>query len=501
MNIQEFFEKNARIQFELLTTLALDKQPIKKTILMDRLAISAFVLDKSLFELQDLFRSLQLNMTIHVHYVTDALTLENYSQREFETIYHHFATTSINYGILCYLYTNRQFTIQGLSSALALSPSSTYRHIYQLNKKLKEFGLIIKNGKIHGDDLQLAYFYYQFFWHVVPAASIRQQLQDPELNRFLQLLEERLDMTLTQNAKERLSLWCKIIRVTRSKELPVSQRFQHLLPDFQKEPLYQILQETFLSSQSATNSFVAGELLPYLYIFVSSIFSLDHHFGDISATADQQWPTQVTKIQALNEQFLTMICRHFQLDPAQIRQGIPSEFKYLLSATHGGAYYFQGRIENYLTTAFLDQINKNVICDSLMETLLEQLATSVDWQITGTSRLYITWVYHILLETILTIGIPDILIGVSLNKAPLLTAVYVDSLKNIYHQKKYVKVEPAEIHRSYQILVSDDLALVQDFTFHHHYYLHEIQQDYTEPLREILDQTCLKSCCNTTKGP
>ncbi|MFY1067395.1 helix-turn-helix domain-containing protein [Enterococcus sp. AD013-P3] len=489
MNIKDFFDKDAQIQFDLLTALTEKNHSIKKSSLINTLNISTFVLEKSIYSLLDLFQLLQLNMSIHVHNYTDSVLLEGYNQLDFEKIYYHFANSSINHSILVHLYLNRNFNIQKLSESLSLSTSTTYRHIYQLNKGLKEFHLTIKNGKIKGDDLQLSYFFYQFFWYSLPPSQLKSKISDPELLRFVNLLEKKMDITFTQNSRDRILLWCKIIKGNYSKDVHISNIILNLIDDFQTDPLYIMIKEAYLISQSHTAILGSDYIAAYIYIFLSSAFSADIQLCKIAhSTSSDMWPTRVQNVINLNEQFLDITCSYFGLNKQEIHSRVDPEYKYLLSVTHAGTCYFHGRIEDYMSSSFLVKNHETNIFEDLIQILLEHLEREVQWKLVNTTRIYISWVYQTLIDVILSIGLPSIRIGVALNRSPLLLAAYVDALKKIYKQKEYVKVEAAVMDKYYNILVSDDVNLKHDFTFDRYYSMQEIEKDYTLPLREILNK-------------
>lgn len=450
--------------------------------------VSSFVLEKIINDLHDVFNSFDFEMSLHVNTDTYSVSICNYNQNDFDSIYYHFMKFSINHSILVYLYSNRKFAIQDLSNFLSLSISSTYRYISQINKNLREFNLTIKNGELKGDSLQISYFYYQFFWYSYPFSYLENMINDFDLVQFIRLLEVKLSITFTQSSKNRILLWCKLIKSNTSKDVPMSNLIVNLIDNFQSDPLYKTIRETYLLSQSYSAILVSDYDIACIYTFLSSAFPADDHFCSITELTPNRWPTYTTEVLNLNTQILELICTHFGLNSEKVLLSIDQNLKYLLSTMHTGVLFFHGRIEDYISAHFLKNLNEIAIHKEILQTLIVRLEVFIGWKLIDTTRQYFFWLYYTLIESILKNNLPNIVIGISLNKTPLLTVPYVDSFKKVYKSKEYILVKQAIPREHYDILVSDSLTNRSDFSFDKYYLIQDIEHDYISPIRDILNK-------------
>lgn len=488
MEIQDFFEKNNKLQFNLLLLLGTKNHLVRKDYLISTLNISSFVLEKCVMELRDLLHFSQMDMEICEHYSTNSLSLKNYNQTDFEKIFYYFATSSTDYSIILYVYSNRNFYIQKLSTHLSLSIASTYRYISKLNKKLKEFHLTIKNGRIHGDDLQLCYFYYQFFWYSLPPSHSKRKIFDFNLVQFVELLETKLSIQLTESSRRRILLWCKILKDSISNDVIVSKTTLDLVDEIQTDPFYKIVKEAYLLSQSYSALLESEYIATYIYVFLLFAFPTDYCFYNTAPTEFRNWPTQIHNVVELNEHFIDTVCSSFYFDKNKVYLALDINQKYMLSSMHVGIIYFHGQIDYYTSIDLLNRANENITYPVLIQKLVNHLESKVTCPLMGATQMYIIWVYHNLIESILEDIYPEILIGVNLNSTPLLATAYVDSLKKIYEHRSYVTVELATLDQFYDIFISDDSDSNHDFIFDLHFLTQEIENDYNIPLKELLNK-------------
>lgn len=484
MKIQDLFDKNQKYQLDLLTNLIKSKQPIKKDVCLKRLNVSAFLLDRALEDLQDTLIELNLTMSLDFHSASDSIALSNYTMKEFNSIYYHFSQTSINHSIIRYLYLNRNFNMYELSTHLSISISTLYRYIAYLNEQLEEFQLTIRNGSIQGDNLQLCYFFYQFFWHSAPTKLITQTITDYDLNQFINLLEKKLNVVFTQNSKIRILLWCKILKRSNSRKSNVSQVILKLIDEIQEDSAYKIIRECYFLSQSYSAFLGSDYNAAYIYIFLLSAFP--SHSSILEELCESSWPTKVHAIIDLNESILEKVCHYFKLDKKHVYDSLSFNHKHLLSSIHSGILFFKGKIEkNEVDCLFLD-IPKDFVYKDVTAKLIDWLGRKNLWNFNGINEVYLTWVYHDIISAILNSNLSTITIGINLNKSPLIESLYTNSIKKIYITESYVHVEPATPNKKYDIIISDDETAKWEYNFRFFYLMEEIQTDYGKPIREVL---------------
>ena len=80
-----------------------------------------------------------------------------------------------------------------LSNELLISESTLFRKIKELNQVLKEFEISIWQGKLVGEESQIRYFYFQFYWYLTE--SKKDKLTNSETT-YLGMIEKALGLNL-----------------------------------------------------------------------------------------------------------------------------------------------------------------------------------------------------------------------------------------------------------------------------------------------------------------
>lgn len=182
MLIQNLFEKTEQAQYELLTYLLDKKDFVSLKETLEYLEISRSTLLKYIDDINLNFKH-KKNL-IEVVYRDDNLTLRVDRESSWEEVIEKFTKDSIKFKILSYLLHNAEFTIPNLALKLSISEATLNRHLSSLNKLLQEFKLSIRNGRIHGSELQIRYFYFQLLINTHSSASLK-QMQNTDLGKRL----------------------------------------------------------------------------------------------------------------------------------------------------------------------------------------------------------------------------------------------------------------------------------------------------------------------------
>lgn len=281
MDFRELLDRNDNTQFTILLHLVDLHAPAEKAKIASDLGLSAFILERSLEELNDVMTGLNLEMRLDLQSQAGSVRLASYHWDQVEKIYHYFLKKSLSYQLIFYLYQNRTYTVVGLEEVFSISEASVYRQIATINKAITEFKVVIKHGKFEGDNLRLSHFFFQFFWNSMSMLEIEQHITDPEIIRFIDLLELKFNRPFTQSAKMRISLWCRILKFSATRKVAVSPTVLALAEEFQADPFYQLVRESYFFSLSYSAVFGSDYKATAIYTFLSTGFQTAPQCGAV----------------------------------------------------------------------------------------------------------------------------------------------------------------------------------------------------------------------------
>ena len=486
MDFRQMFDRNTTTQFSLLLYLVDRPYPVEKNKITADLQFSSFILEKAIEEINDITDSLDVAMHIDTLSQVDAVKLVGAHWEKIETVYHYFVKNSLGYKFLSYLYQNRSYNIVDVQRLLAISEASVYRQITSLNKLMAEFHIEIKHGQLNGDNLQLAHFFFQVFWNSMSLVEMEQHFTDPEIIRFLDFLEIKFDRPFTQSARMRISLWCRILKFSTTKNVPISKPTMQLAEEFQADPFYCKVKECYFYSLSYSAVFGSDYKAAAIYTFLSTGFYLRPSAE--AFVSPSGCPTYASQVQALNEKIYDKIRELLQLPPLEVNKMPHDYWKYLLTQLHTGVLYLKGIVTEYDSHRFLANLLPDllhVVNEPMLDELVNTTEAFTGQTYTGVNRQYIAWIYSYTIDRIRKVCAVPLKFGVHLLKTPLLTVVYLENLRNAYSNRPYIHIEAAAANTMYDVLISDSPAVKKDFKFQAFFCTQDIGQDYTLPLREV----------------
>ncbi|BCA86256.1 hypothetical protein EsVE80_17790 [Enterococcus saigonensis] len=490
MDFRVFFDRKTKIQFSILLFLIEKGAPVRKDELKEVGNISSFILEHSLEELTDLMSEMQMKMKILYQEETNTYSIKKYSQAELETLYYYFVKRSLFYKLILYLYHNSRYTIPILCQELCISEATVYRNIVHANQLLEEFGLVIKNGKIHGDDLQLCHFFFQFFWNSFSLSELEQLVSDYEILCFTDLLEKKLSMKMTRTTKIRICLWCRMLKVNALRKNQLSKTVFNLLEVFRLDPMFQRVKECYFLSLSYSAIFGTDYTAACIYLFLSASFPYAMQVR--YELNEKGWPTYLDDVIQINEMVLKKIHTVFSTANTEPIKSHDFYSLYLLSQTHTAILYLKGKIIDYNSEFFFKHLPQNSIeiaNHPFIETIVQSVEKDIEKKLDHTDRLYLSWVYSYVAMQVIQNNHEPISIGVHLSKTPLLTVIYIDQLKQIYGSLGNILIDIASASNHYDILIADDTLSTYDFSFDQFFCIQDITQTSQYSLQEILNAT------------
>ena len=141
-------------------------------------------------------------------YQGSSLVLETspeFSLNQIEYVFYH---SSIKFQVLEHVLINQEIATIPLAQKLMISESSLFRKIKGIESSVGRIRIRDLAGETHGEEAQIRYFYFQLLWYLNSFKS--QPL--PIDTKFVGLIARGLNLTFTEEAQQRVSLWLKIMK-------------------------------------------------------------------------------------------------------------------------------------------------------------------------------------------------------------------------------------------------------------------------------------------------
>lgn len=260
--------------------------------------------------------------------------IPEFSLRELELTWYQEAP---KYQILIHLLENKEMAFIRLTQELAISESSLSRKIKEINILLKEFKLMIWQGKIEGEESQIRYFYFQLMWYL---DQYPKYLTGKE-KHLIEQFERGFGLIFTEEAHQRINLWVKITKYRISIPKLSFQEFHKKFIPYQKDRFYLQLKPIFQRFFSYYAVEIREEEIMLHFIFLISMSLLNEKdFYHYSLQRSRFTPSSIADTLIL-ENILRLYPR------PKIRSEWEANCYYHLSQVHLRLYFFQGDVEVY----------------------------------------------------------------------------------------------------------------------------------------------------------
>lgn len=335
MKFEELLEKKEAKKMCLLKNLLFSGGKDTITEMMKKLQLSKKSVENYLEELRD-------DLAIYegqCQLIYDKTNVEfwkipEFSLRELELTWYQEAP---KYQILIHLLENKEMAFIRLTQELAISESSLSRKIKEINTLLKEFKLMIWQGKIEGEESQIRYFYFQLMWYL---DQYPKHLTGKE-KHLIEQFERGFGLVFTEEAHQRINLWVKITKYRISIPKLSFQEFHKKFVPYQKDRFYLQLKPIFQRFFSYYAVEIREEEIMLHFIFLISMSLLNEKdFYHYSLQRSRFTPSSIADTLIL-ENILRLYPR------PKIRPEWEANCYYHLSQVHLRLYFFQGDVEVY----------------------------------------------------------------------------------------------------------------------------------------------------------
>lgn len=339
MKIEHFLEKNDIREVTIFKQLVLNGGRISYTDMLDYLAVAKASLDKDLESIA--FRIQSLDGQVHINYDGQSISLTMSDEFSLQQVYQLYLNQSVKVNLIRFLFKHQEFSIVQLTQELMISDSSLFRKIKELNSYLKEFGIKIRNGQMHGEELQIRYFYFQFYSYIEDNLGSSVSHSDKQIMQMVQAVESYLKVTIEPENRQRLDTW---MLISKNRINSKDKKYTYLRKQMQPylaDTLYQKIRIIVLRYFSRYSIEVDEEeaMVHFAFLLAFPILT-EHDFHDYTLERDRRAP-----IATIDTYIVETIIIHYKF--RRLPYMLEREMFYHLSHIHTKFYFFQGDIEIY----------------------------------------------------------------------------------------------------------------------------------------------------------
>ncbi|WP_208559265.1 helix-turn-helix domain-containing protein [Marinilactibacillus kalidii] len=357
MKTEHFLEKNEIREVTIFKQLVLNDGTLTYGEMLDYLNVSKASLENDLDSITS--RLPIFEGQIRLDYDGQQISLYMSDRVSLQQIYRLYLSQSVKIDIINFLFKHQEFSIVQLTQELAISDSSLFRKIKELNTYLKEFNIKIRNGQLHGEELQIRYFYFQFYYYIEDNLTLIRQRSDKQITQAVQSVENFLQVKIAPENRTRLNIWLLISKSRIANKDKKYKQLREQMAPYLKDPLYHKIQVMVLRYFSRYSVEVDEEeaMLHFAFLLAFPILT-ENDFHEYTLIRDRHAP-----IASLDTYIVETIIIHYKF--RKLPYMLERELYYHLTHIHTRLYFFQGDIEIYEYEEMLAKekqvIGKNVV--------------------------------------------------------------------------------------------------------------------------------------------
>ena len=448
MNYESLLDKREIIQLRLLKSLMLEEETESVQSMAKKLNVSKSSLENYIMDLDEILN--KYHGDIQLIEEGTSLRLEMANGFSMSQVENDFYLNSTKYQIINYLFHHREFSPVFLSNELLVSESTLFRKIKELNHSLKEFNISIWQGRLIGEEAQIRYFYFQFYWYLKEA---RKDNLDQRETLYLKMFEKALGIDFSFDSQKKITLWLKITK----KRLAVSQKdYKELIKKchaYERDPLYIQIREITLRLIGHYAIEVEEEegMLHFTFLISMSILS-EEDFYEYSLLRSRFTPTAL-----LDTVILESLLMYYK--PLIVPRKLEKHLYFLLAQIHPRLYFFKGDIEVYhrdniwQIESYLSGHSMRTLTDHLLKIAVKQFQLDGE---ESNSLLPITEIKYLSIVVIMDSALKrDVTIGVSLEMDGLFKEATTNMLMVQLSSINGVFCEPYKIGHEYDLILTN----------------------------------------------
>ncbi|MFC6463704.1 helix-turn-helix domain-containing protein [Marinilactibacillus sp. GCM10026970] len=459
MKVEHFLEKNEVREITIFKQLVLNNGILSYGKMLDHLAVSKASLENDLESITS--RIEVFNDQVQVEYDGQEIKLTMSDHISLQHIYRIYLDQSIKIEIINFLFKHQEFSITQLTQQLAISDSSLFRKIKELNTHLKEFGLKIRNGQLQGEELQIRYFYFQFYYYIEDKSALINLRSDQQITQAVQSVENFLQVNVVPENRQRLNIWLIISKSRITNKNKNYKQLRKQMQPYLKDPLYHKIHVMVLRYYSRYSIEVDEEeaMLHFAFLLAFPILT-EHDFHEYTLIRDRHAP-----IASLDTYIVETIIIHFKF--RKLPYMLERDMYYHLTHIHTRLYFFQGDIEIYEYEEMLAR-EKQVVGKNLVPLARTLLTTSTDkfmsTEVDDNSLLKMELLKYISLLTLISFKMATVIqIGIDLK----MDGLYKDTLSQLLMLKMRpingIQIEVYQPGKSYDLILTNEKPAEQNY--------------------------------------
>lgn len=443
MQLADLMEKSEAGSFSVLTFL-LQKSRASLREMMEETGFSRATLLKYLSMIEE--RTDQAGLELSMDLQDEQVSLRLGSRTQIRDLRRAFLESSVKYYILHHLLYKQRFLAHQLAADLLISEATLNRHLAALNQLLTEFQLAIQNGKLKGPEHQIRYFYFCLLRKVWSSQNWQAELQKPERQQEIAVLEDICGAGLSQSQTLDLVLWSHITQQRLRVQGCQFDLLDERMTFYFQTIFYQRLWRKF-SSFFAGQHLVVGERDSEVMIFfaflltqgILPLHTMEYILGFGGPVAD--WTTQL--IQVLKR-------------GAVLQDYLDGQVTYELSKLCGQAYLYQGFLlqDSYKYQAtirppylFAEKDQLALAKEICQQVSVLQQGTALDDKL--------VWELLQILDYIAQHEKRQLLIGLDIAGGALVYHRMATTLQRYLEYNQFVSIEPYDKHHTYNLVVTN----------------------------------------------
>ena len=207
---RDFLEKPYDYMNDILLFLYNNKGQATRNELVDFFNISLPTLNEYLSFLEQFLKEEQLQESLTMTVLGDTLYLNKAPTFSMKAMIMLFLNKSIKFHMVQQLFHKNKINGGYFQQNYAISSATYYRKIVELNDLLNEFNLCIKRGKLIGEEKQIRFFFFNFFWFIFEEKTdLEKELANQYLG-LIEILQEIPRITFDHTEILQIKLWMKI---------------------------------------------------------------------------------------------------------------------------------------------------------------------------------------------------------------------------------------------------------------------------------------------------
>lgn len=454
MRIEHFLEKKEANHVSILKKIIHEGGKISYEELRYYLNISKASLENYLDEIRTNFNDYQGKCQLQLN--GSEITLQVDNLFSIETIYSDYVRKSLKFQIIDYIYKHQEFTVVKIVRDLAISESTLFRKIKEVNAFLKEFNIKIKNGHLYGEELQIRYFYFQIYAYIMTEAELQEALLANRSHSLIDAFEKELEIKISEFSRKRVGLWVLISKKRAKSVKKIYRTMLQKMKPYRDDYLYNQVRQLVLLYSSRYSIDLEDEetMLHYIFLTTQSILS-EQDFNNYELIRSRRTPTAM--MDTLSRETILSYYR-----PIKPTIALERKITFYLSQINGILYFFDGALEIRAANSELSKVNgiwENNLDQLGLQLLETALATIQKTRIPESSLQALTLMNYNTILAIVDLSISkEVALGIDLDlddmQREYLTQTLILKLKNIIG----LTVESYQENSNYDLVVTTNKA-------------------------------------------